>query len=139
MTVPRPDALRVLVVDDNADAAEALAMLIRLWGHDAGTARDGPAALLAAALLRPDVALLDLGMPGMDGYELGRRLRALPGLGGVVLGAVTGYADESHRVRAAQAGFAFYLIKPSSLESLAALFGAMARDKGCSCATPETA
>ena len=74
--------VRVLLVDDNVDAAESLAMLLRLWGHEVAVAHDGPAALRAAEVQRPQVALLDIGLPGMDGYELARRLRRSPAWGG---------------------------------------------------------
>jgi two-component system CheB/CheR fusion protein len=121
--------LRVLAVDDNADALDSLAILIRLWGHEVRTAYDGRAAQAAAPEFRPAVALLDLGLPRMDGCELGRRLRELPGLGGLMLLAVTGHADEEYRRRAREAGFAFYFVKAGGPEWLEATLGAMARKK----------
>jgi CheY-like chemotaxis protein len=122
-------SLRVLIVDDNADAANSLAVLVRLWGHEVRTAQDGPAALAAAPEFRPAVALLDLRMPGMDGCELGRHLRELPGQEGLLLIAVTGYADDARRHQSAEAGFAFYFVKSAGLEWLEALLGALARKK----------
>jgi CheY-like chemotaxis protein len=124
-----PAALRVLVVDDNADAARSLSLIVALWGHETRVARDGPAALAAAVEFLPDVALLDLGLPHMDGYEVARRLRELPGLGAVVLGAVTGYADEAQRRQCDGAGFAFCFFKPADLGELKALLGVRAREK----------
>jgi CheY-like chemotaxis protein len=91
---------------------------------------DGPEALAAAAEFRPDVALLDIEMPGMDGCEVARRMRQLPGLEAVVLVAVTGYADEAHRRQCDGAGFGFYFVKPSDPSQLKALLGALAREKG---------
>jgi two-component system CheB/CheR fusion protein len=123
-------ALRVLIVDDNAGVANSLAILLRLWGHEAAAAQDGPAALEVAAVFRPDVALLDLGLPGMDGCEVGRRLRELPGLEGLFLIALTGYADTARRRRAAEADFAFYFVKTAGPESLEATLRALARKKG---------
>jgi PAS domain S-box-containing protein len=104
--------LRVLVVDDNVDAAESLAVMIRLWGHEVHLAHDGRSALAAAAALRPDVVLLDIGMPGMDGYEVARRLRQDPDLGAAVMVAVTGWGQEDDRRRSHEAGFTFHLTKP---------------------------
>ncbi len=93
-------------------------------------APDGPAALAAAAECAPDVALLDIDLPGLDGCEVARRLRQLPGLGGVVLVAVTGYADEMHRRQCDGAGFGFYIVKPAIPTELKGLLGALARAKG---------
>ncbi len=118
---PRPDALRVLVVDDNADAAELLAESVRLLGHVAQAAHDGPAGLRIAARFRPDLALLDIGLPVMDGYELARHLRAMPGLGALRLVAVTGYSQDEDERQSAAAGFERHLVKPIRLEQLEAL------------------
>jgi two-component system CheB/CheR fusion protein len=113
-----PSALCVLIVDDVPDAVESLALLVRLWGHRAVVACDGPAALRLARVERPDVVLLDLGLRGMDGCEVARRLRAEPGLAGALLVAVTGYADGSHRRLACEAGVELYLVKPVEPEAL---------------------
>jgi PAS domain S-box-containing protein len=114
----RPDALRVLVVDDNADTAELMAESVRMMGHVAQVAHDGPAALRIAAQLHPDVALLDIGLPVMDGYELARHLRALPGLAALRLVAVTGYDQEADRRHTEAAGFERHLVKPIHFEQL---------------------
>jgi signal transduction histidine kinase len=116
--VTRPDALRVLIVDDNADAAELLALSIQIMGHVAEVAHDGPSGLRIAARFHPDVALLDIGLPVMDGYELARHLRELPGLSSLRLIAVTGYSQEADRQEAEAAGFEHFLVKPVQLEEL---------------------
>ena len=103
---------RVLVVDDNSDSAESLAILVEIWGHEVWTAHDGPAALALAAEYRPDVVLLDIGLPGMNGYEVAKRLRELPGLERAILVAVTGYGQHSDRERTREAGFDHHLVKP---------------------------
>jgi PAS domain S-box-containing protein len=109
---------RVLVVDDNADAAESLAILLRLQGQDVRVAHDGPSGLTAAAAERPDVVFLDIGMPGMDGYEVCRRLRQQPGLNGMVVVALTGWGQEEDRRRSQEAGFDRHLVKPVGIEAL---------------------
>jgi signal transduction histidine kinase/CheY-like chemotaxis protein len=119
--VTRPDALRILVVDDNADAADLLATSVEMMGHIAQVAHDGPAGLRIAAQFRPDVALLDIGLPVMDGYELARHLRALPGLASLRLIAVTGYSQEADRRRAEAVGFERHLVKPIQLAELHAV------------------
>jgi CheY-like chemotaxis protein len=86
-----PGALRVLVVDDNRDSADMLALVLRLSGHLAEATYNGPSALARAKGCPPDVVVLDLAMPGMDGYELGRRLRELPGMSAAVFVVLTGY------------------------------------------------
>jgi len=112
---------RVLVVDDNADAAGMLAESVRAMGHVTAIAYDGPSALRVAADFHPDVALLDIGLPVMDGYELAHQLRALPGLASLALIAVTGYGQPSDRARAREAGFVDHLVKPVRFENLAAV------------------
>jgi len=113
---------RVLVVDDNVDGAQSLALLLRLDGHEVRVAHDGPSALEVAASFRPDVVLLDIGLPkGMDGYAVARALRELPGLGETVLVALTGYGQEEDRRRTAAAGFQAHLVKPASPAALRAL------------------
>jgi signal transduction histidine kinase/CheY-like chemotaxis protein len=109
---------RVLVVDDNRDAAELLADGLALLGHHVTLADDGPSALRAAERFAPEVAVVDIGLPGMDGWELGRRLRELPGLGRVRLIAVTGYGQASDRLRSRAAGFDEHLVKPVELGRL---------------------
>jgi CheY-like chemotaxis protein len=113
---------RLLVVDDNVDAAESLAVLLRLEGHEVRVARDGPAALAAAQAEPPEVVVLDLGMPGMDGFEVARRLRGQPGSGGVLLVALTGWAQEEDRRRCYEAGFDGHLPKPVEWDALRQFF-----------------
>jgi CheY-like chemotaxis protein len=117
---PRPltPAVRVLVVDDNVDGAEMLAELTELWGCETRLAHDGPAAIEAARSYRPAVVLLDIGLPGMDGYEVARRLREQEGLKGTLLIAVTGYGQEEDRRRSRDASFDYHLTKPVDPEAL---------------------
>jgi CheY-like chemotaxis protein len=126
---PNPTVLRLLVVDDNVDAARSFSMLVAAWGYQSRVAHDGAAALAVAAEFRPDVVLLDLGLPGMDGYEVARRLRELPGIAGVVLVAMTGFTDDLHRRQADAAGFSLYLVKPADLTLLEAFLSALARKR----------
>ena len=109
---------RILVVDDNEDAAALLADLLDAQGHTTRVAHDGPAALRAAEAFEPELALLDIGLPVMDGYELAQRLRQRPGADTLQLVAVTGYGQDSDRQRAAEAGFDAHLVKPVNLERL---------------------
>jgi PAS domain S-box-containing protein len=110
---------RILVVDDNVDAATSLAKLLTmLYDQEARTAHDGPAALAAADEFRPDVILLDIGMPGMDGYEVARRLRARPEFAGTSLVALTGWGQEQDRARSRAAGFDHHLVKPIAAETV---------------------
>jgi PAS domain S-box-containing protein len=114
--------LRVLVVEDNVDAGDSLSMLLRLHGHEVLVARTGPTALEVAAAFRPALVLLDIGLPGMDGYEVARRLRANPGLTGMTLCALTGYTpSEADRLRPRQAGFDHHFVKPIGLNILLGL------------------
>jgi PAS domain S-box-containing protein len=108
---------RILVVDDNPDAAEMLALLLRRRGHQAEVAHDGPSALELYERFRPDAALLDIGLPVMDGYELARRLRARAG-DSLLLVAVTGYGQDTDRQRSHDVGFAHHLVKPVSTKQL---------------------
>ena len=103
---------RVLVVDDNPDAAELLEDALACAGHEVRTAPDGPSALQLVKSFAPDIAFLDIGLPVMDGYELAGLLRRLPGLRGVPLVAVTGYAQDDDRQRALDSGFTEHLAKP---------------------------
>ncbi|BDB28461.1 response regulator [Cupriavidus sp. P-10] len=112
--VPR----RIMVVDDNADALEAMTMTLQSMGHTVVTAPDGPTAVARATEARPEVVLLDLGMPAMDGFETARRLRALPEMRGATLVALTGFGQPDDRRRAMEAGFDQHLVKPADLEAL---------------------
>ncbi len=117
--------LRVLVVDDNRDAAESLALLVRMMGHDARHAYDGLRALALAKQLQPDVALLDLAMPGVTGIDLQRQLRALSHP--MTIAAVTGLGQYQNRRQALDAGFDEFMVKPVAVESLVKLFAEVPR------------
>jgi CheY-like chemotaxis protein len=108
----------VLVVDDNSDAAESLALLLRLEGHEASVAYDGAAAIALAEADPPDLAFLDLGMPKMDGYELARLFRTNEKLRRVLLIALTGWGQPEDRQRTRDAGFDFHVVKPVEPETL---------------------
>ena len=105
-------SLRVLVVDDNVDTVTTLAMLVQESGHDVRTAYDGSAVVEAALDYRPNVVLLDIGLPGLNGFEVAKRLRQQPALQNAVLVALTGYGRESDRQRSREAGFDHHLVKP---------------------------
>jgi PAS domain S-box-containing protein len=115
---------RVLVVDDNLDAAEAMAMLLEAGGHTVACENDGRSALQRAASEPPDVVLLDIGLPVMNGYEVARNLRALPQLERVKLIAVSGYGSEADKRRALESGFDHHLTKPVDYDELLALITA---------------
>jgi CheY-like chemotaxis protein len=124
-TPSRP--LRVLVVEDKADTRRSLCTLLCLWGHETATAADGDAALEAATRLCPDVILLDIGLPRLDGWEVARRIRQVPGMGDVRLVALTGYGAPADRARSQEVGVDQHLVKPVDLNELqAALVGARA-------------
>lgn len=114
-------ARRILIVDDNVDAAEMLSALLRTSGHDVAVAHHARVALEIARDFAPEVALLDLGLPEIDGYELARRLRELETCRGTLLVAVTGYGQPGDRERSRAAGFAHHLVKPVALGTLEAL------------------
>src|SRR5690606_16172287 len=111
-------ALSVLVVDDNRDAAQMLAALLEAHGHRTAVAYDGMEAVQVARHELPDLVLLDIGLPGMDGYEVARALRNEPSLQGIFLVAVTGYGSQSDRNRAMEAGFDVHLSKPIDFDTL---------------------
>ncbi len=113
--------VRVLVVDDNVDAAQTLHDLLNEVGHEPAVAHDAVAALELARSFRPEVAVLDIGLPGMDGYELARRLRAQHAGAPLRLIAVTGYGQDADRLRAQEAGSDHHLVKPILLETLISL------------------
>jgi len=114
----RETSRRILIVDDNTDSANSMAILQSRRGHVTRTASSGLEALRLAAEFLPEVVLLDIGLPGMDGFEVARRLRAMPALKSAVLIAMTGYASPEDRVTATQAGFDAHLVKPVDLEFL---------------------
>ena len=115
---PAAEARRVLVVEDDADAGGALGELLAASGHEVRVARDGPSGLEAARDFRPDAVLLDLDLPGFDGCELARRLRATPGLEGALLVALSGWAGSGDRARAAEAGIDHHVVKPAGIARL---------------------
>jgi CheY-like chemotaxis protein len=108
----------VFIVDDNPDGANSLALLLQLEGHETEAAHSSQDALERIEAFRPDVALLDIGLPGMDGYELLQRLRALPALAHTTFVAVTGYGQASDRERIRNSGFHAHLVKPVNLSHL---------------------
>jgi PAS domain S-box-containing protein len=120
---PRP--LRILVVDDNADAADMLSALLVLLGHNVRSAGSGAQALVLAEAWRPEMAFLDIGMPGMNGYELSQRLGRLPGLKLVRI-ALTGWGEENDRASSKAAGFDHHLLKPCDLAAVEALLRTIA-------------
>lgn len=103
---------RVLLVDDNADATESLAMLLELAGFETATATSGPQALQVGAEQLPTVVLLDIGMPDMDGYETCRRMRATPWGRSIPIFAMTGWSEDADHARSREAGFSAHLVKP---------------------------
>lgn len=105
-------------MDDNVDGADMLATMLSMWGYETAMEHSGPAALEQALAFRPHVILLDIALPGMDGYEVARQVRLSPGLEGVAVIALTGYAADQDRDRAAAGGFAAHLVKPVDLETL---------------------
>jgi CheY-like chemotaxis protein len=115
------DARRFLVVDDNPDSAASLAMLLGITGHQTRTVHDGLAAVSEAGLFRPDVVLLDIGLPKLNGYDLARSLRARSGTAGSILVAVTGWGQPSDRQLAKEAGFDDYLVKPVDFDRVRAI------------------
>jgi len=118
---------RVLVVDDNVSSAQSLALVLKLEGYDVQVAHDGAVVLEAARRFRPEVVLMDIGLPGMDGYQLARRLRQEQDLGAgiALLVAVTGYAEDEARRRSHEAGFDHHLVKPIDPDALLALLSSL--------------
>ena len=109
---------RILVVDDNTDAADSLVMLMKFSGHTAAAAHSAEAGLALAQSFHPDLVLLDIGLPVIDGYEVARRIRSLPALHGMRLFAVTAYSSMDHKRKAADVGFDAYLVKPIDYDAL---------------------
>lgn len=126
MTSPTPDskeasAGRILVVEDNVDAAETMQMLLSISGYETKTAYDGAAALELARAFRPQVVFLDIGLPGKDGYQVARELRTLPEMHSALLVALTGYGQDEDRRRASAAGFDAFQVKPVAADALETL------------------
>jgi len=118
-------ARRLLVVDDNKDAAESMSMLLEMWGHEVAFAYDGPSALETAQEWRPEAVFLDIGLPGMDGYEVAERLRELPQAKDAILIAITGYGQEDDLARSKRAGINHHLVKPVAPDALRSLIDSL--------------
>ena len=127
ISVPRAGTAgcRILLVDDNVDSAQTMATLLRMEGHDIDVVYDGETALLRAQATLPDAVLLDIGLPGMSGYQVARELRARPQTRHALLVAVTGYGQASDRQRALDAGFDHHLVKPVELTALEGLLATL--------------
>ncbi|MES2979004.1 MAG: ATP-binding protein [Pseudomonadota bacterium] len=122
----QPGALRILVVDDNPDGADTLAAVLDMQGHICRTANDGYEALATAERFQPQLVFLDIGMPGLNGYEVAERMRRIPGLAHAVLVALTGWGSDEDRERASKAGFDLHLTKPADMESIERLLASVA-------------
>jgi CheY-like chemotaxis protein len=109
---------RVLIVEDNVDTADSFAVLLRIWGHDVKVAYHGSSVPRFAREFRPDVVLLDLGLPGLSGLDVAKQLKRADGMGEVKLVAVTGYVRDEDRQRTAEIGFVAHLAKPVDLDQL---------------------
>jgi CheY-like chemotaxis protein len=128
---------RVLVVDDCPDSAESLTLLIQLWGHEVRSVPDGPTALATAQQHQLDVVLLDLGLPGMDGWTVARQLRASDRGRHILLVALTGFGSEKDQQACQEAGFDFYFLKPVEPEDLRQLLEeAPSQDREDQCLAP---
>jgi signal transduction histidine kinase len=128
LPAPAPaESRRILIVDDNTDAAEMLAIMVGGWGHETRVVFDGPAALAAAPQFQPEVVLLDLGLPTLDGYETGRRLRQTDAGRTALIVAVTGWGQEQDIARSRAAGFDRHLVKPVAPQVLRALIADLPR------------
>ncbi len=115
---PNAKGRRILVVDDNRDTANMLAKLLRLHGNDVSTVHDGQAALEAVKAGPVDVVILDIGLPGTDGYEVARQMRRQPGGDQLLLVALTGWGEEEDRRHSREAGFDHHLVKPVAIDVL---------------------
>lgn len=115
--------LRMLIVDDNRDAADSLGMLMQVMGNETRVAYDGQEALSVAGQFHPEVVLLDIGLPGMSGYEVAREMRRKPGGGAVLLIATTGWGQPSDKEQSREAGFDHHLVKPIDAATLLKLLG----------------
>jgi two-component system CheB/CheR fusion protein len=122
----------VLVVDDNADQLESLGLLFELMGHEVRMAASGPTALETAAAFHPDIALIDIGLPGMSGYDVARRIREQPELRDVVLVAQTGWGQDDDQRRSREAGFDHHLVKPVKRDTLERLVRELPRQRSSS-------
>lgn len=125
----KSSGLRVLVVDDNRDAAESLAKLLKALGNEVRITYDGPSALEEAATFRPNVVLLDIGLPGMSGYDVARRMRQMPEVKNAVLIAQTGWGQDEDKRLSEEAGFNAHLVKPLDATELRRLLAELPKDK----------
>jgi CheY-like chemotaxis protein/anti-sigma regulatory factor (Ser/Thr protein kinase) len=123
-------ALRVLVVDDNLDSANSLGLLLEATGQRVQLAHDGPTAIEAALVFQPQVVLLDIGLPGLDGYEVARRIQEQPSLKDVVLVAITGYGNVADRRRSEEAGFKHHLVKPADFKQVVSILASASEKAG---------
>ena len=121
MSIPDTSGRKILVADDDQDSAESLAMLLQMMGHEVRSALNGLEAIAVAAAFEPDLIVLDIGMPGLDGYEVCRRIRQQPWAHAVVIAALTGWTRDEDRDRSQEAGFNHYLVKPVDPQVLADL------------------
>src|SRR5262249_31163621 len=121
---------RVLIVDDCPDAAGSLAILLQLWGHEVHVTHNGPAALEAIPALQPEVVLLDIGMPGMNGWEVARRIREQEGGQNILLVALSGYGQERDQHHSRDVGCDFHLVKPFDPDELMRLLRTPRRPNG---------
>lgn len=120
----------VLIVDDNVDAADSVAALLHLSGHDARTAYDGKTALAHVEEFKPEVVFLDLGLPGMDGFEVARKMREIAGAGGIRIFAVTGWSQADDKRRTQEAGFDGHLVKPATSQQMEQILASLDDDSG---------
>ena len=120
---------RILVVDDNQDAADSLAMMLRLMGNEVHTAHNGQEGLEAASAVRPDLVLMDIGMPKLNGYEACRHIREQPWGREMFLIALTGWGQEEDRLRTAEAGFDRHMVKPADPEALMKLLASLSSER----------
>ncbi|HET6892698.1 MAG TPA: ATP-binding protein, partial [Pyrinomonadaceae bacterium] len=127
LKAPRP--LRVLVVDDNVDTAESMAILLSATGHESRVAHSGETALEAAFEYQPNIVLLDIGLPGMNGYEVAKQLRQHPQTKNATLIAVTGYGQDVDRQHSQKAGFDHHLVKPADFAKLEELLATLTRQE----------
>lgn len=130
-STPSPQRRRVLIVDDNIDAAQTLAMLMEIGGHEARLCYEGQTALQEAPEFLPEVVLLDIGLPGLDGLEVARRLRALNLSPRPLLVALTGYGQSDDLRRSQEAGFDHHLVKPADPNALMRLMASLPQPESC--------
>src|SRR6185369_10984002 len=115
--------LRVLIVEDNVGAARILGRLLnKFWNHDVEMVHEGTSAIEVVKIFKPEIVLLDVGLPGLDGYEIARRLRQMPEFAGLLLVALTGYGTDEDRRRSLEAGFDLHLVKPPAVTMLQGVF-----------------